>query len=178
MEDSVQNETTARTILARLLIRGQDVNKKVEVLSGGERIKVSFAKLFVSNANMLMLDEPTNYLDMPSIEALQNILCEYEGTVLFVSHDRAFVNGVAKRLLVVKNNQLLEFDGNLQAYEGESTKSKNSQDNHTHKIVLQIRMTEVLARLSQANTNNEELEAEYQELVSQIRKLKMLLVQQ
>jgi macrolide transport system ATP-binding/permease protein len=87
MQNSVQTETTARTILARLLFFGDDVYKKVGVLSGGELIKVSFAKLFVSDSNVLLLDEPTNYLDMPSIQALEDILCQYDGTVLFVSHD-------------------------------------------------------------------------------------------
>ena len=91
----VQSPSVVRTILARLLIAGDDVFKKVGVLSGGERIKVSFAKLFVSGANVLLLDEPTNYLDMASIEALQEVLTDYEGTVLFVSHDRAFTDAVA-----------------------------------------------------------------------------------
>ena len=85
MAESVQSQTVARTILARLLITGDDVYKKVEVLSGGEKIKVSFAKLFVSSANVFLLDEPTNYLDMSSIEALENMLSCYEGTVFFVS---------------------------------------------------------------------------------------------
>ncbi len=116
MEDSVQNQSVVRTILARLLISGDDVFKNVSVLSGGERIKVSFAKLFVSTANVLLLDEPTNYLDMSSLEALQEVLCEYEGTVLFVSHDRAFVNAVADRLLVIENNAITEFEGKLEEY--------------------------------------------------------------
>lgn len=115
--DSVQTQTVTRTILARLLISGDDVYKKIDVLSGGERIKVAFAKLFVSSANLLLLDEPTNYLDMASIEALENVLCEYEGTVLFVSHDRAFVNAVADRVLVIENKAIIDFDGGLKAYE-------------------------------------------------------------
>ena len=80
------------------------------VLSGGERIKVSFAKLFVSRANVLLLDEPTNYLDMPSIEALEEVLKTYQGTVIFVSHDSAFVNSVADRLLVLDNCQITTFE--------------------------------------------------------------------
>ena len=104
MRSSVQSQTVARTILARLLITGDAVYKNVGVLSGGEKIKVSFAKLFVSDANVLLLDEPTNYLDMPSSEALENVLKDYEGTVLFVSHDSTFVNAVANRLLYLKTD--------------------------------------------------------------------------
>ncbi len=102
--------TVVRTILGRLLISGDDVYKNVGVLSGGERIKVSFAKLFVSDANVLMLDEPTNYLDMMSIEALQDVLREYDGTVLFVSHDIGFVSAVADKLLVIENYEIKEHD--------------------------------------------------------------------
>ena len=116
MKDSVQNQTVARTILARLLISGDDVYKNVGLLSGGERIKVSFAKLFVSNANVLLLDEPTNFLDMKSIEALENVLRDYEGTILFVSHDRSFVNAVADRLLIFGNKSIIEFEGTLKDY--------------------------------------------------------------
>lgn len=77
MQDSIQSETVLRTVLARLLICGDNVYKKVEVLSGGERIKVSFAKLMLSKANILLLDEPTNYLDITSIKALQVVECSY-----------------------------------------------------------------------------------------------------
>ncbi len=110
MMSSVQTQTVVRTILGRLLISGDDVYKNVGVLSGGERIKVSFAKLFVSDANVLMLDEPTNYLDMMSIEALQEVLREYEGTILFVSHDIGFVSAVADKLLVIENHEIKERD--------------------------------------------------------------------
>ncbi len=171
MIESVQNETTARTILARLLFPGDSVYKKVGLLSGGERIKVSFAKLFVSSANLLLLDEPTNYLDMESIEALQSILCEYEGTVLFVSHNRSFVNSIAQRLLVIKNGQVLEFEGNLMDYEDKSDISETKQSTQTQKLMLQMRITEVLSKLSEPNTNNDSLEMEYQELLSKLRML-------
>ncbi len=120
MKDSVQKEITARTILARLLLQGNAVHKRVEVLSGGERIKTAFAKLFVSGANVLLLDEPTNYLDMQSMEALENVLKEYEGTVLFVSHDKTFVNAVADRLLLLENGIIKCFDGKLEEYEAQN----------------------------------------------------------
>lgn len=169
IQDSVQNETTVRTILARLLLSGENVYKRVGVLSGGERIKVSFAKLFVSSANVLLLDEPTNYLDMSSVEALQNILCEYEGTVLFVSHDKAFLNGVAERLLVVKEGKILEFEGNLNTYEDGHL--KNQESAQMQKVLLQMRITEVLSKLSKTNSDDGKLEAEYMDLICQIKLL-------
>ncbi len=172
MEDSVQNETTARTILARLLINGDNVYKKVEVLSGGERIKVSFAKLFVSGANVLLLDEPTNYLDMAAIEALQNILREYEGTVLFVSHDRAFVDRVAQRVLIVKDRGLIEYEGNLKACEERDNAPAKKDGGQMQKMLLQMRIAELLPKLSQAPASQKEsLEQEYKELLEQMKQL-------
>ena len=78
------------------------MHKPVAVLSGGEKVKVSLAKLCVSSANVLLLDEPTNYLDLASRQAVEGVLQDYPGTVLFVSHDQAFVNAVATQLLILK----------------------------------------------------------------------------
>ncbi len=170
MSESVQNETTVRTILARLLFIGDSVYKKVGILSGGERIKVSFAKLFVSNSNVLLLDEPTNYLDIPSIEALQSILSEYAGTVLFVSHDRSFVDSIAQKLLIITNGQVLEHDGNLNDYQNKNDSQKIKESTQTQKLLLEMRITEVLSKLNNSN-NDQKLELEYQELVSKLKLL-------
>ena len=169
MENSVQSQTVARTILARLLFTGDDVFKNVGVLSGGERIKVSFAKLFVSDANVLMLDEPTNYLDMPSIEALENVLKEYEGTVLFVSHDRAFVNAVANRLLIFENHKISSFEGNLEGYQKAMDKTNDGAQKELERMALQMRITQVVAALSNPKADKEALETEYQSLLLQLR---------
>lgn len=111
MEDSVQNESVARTILARLLLSAQDIRKKAGVLSGGERIKLAFAKLFVGRANVLILDEPTNYLDIPSVEALEEMFREYEGVLVFVSHDQAFIRACATEILEVKDGKAINYLG-------------------------------------------------------------------
>ena len=108
MAHSVQRETVARTILARLLFSARDMDKPVGVLSGGERNRLCFARLFVSAVNVLILDEPTNYLDLPSIEALEQMLREYEGTLLFASHDAAFVESIANRRLKIENRKIVE----------------------------------------------------------------------
>lgn len=107
---SIQQEAVARTILARLLFFENDMKKPASVLSGGERIKLAFAKLFVSRVNLLILDEPTNYLDIPSIEALEEMFSEYEGTLVFVSHDEAFIHSVATDVLEVMDGKLIHHD--------------------------------------------------------------------
>lgn len=170
MKDSVQSQTVVRTILARLLIAGDDVFKNVGMLSGGERIKVSFAKLFVSNANVLLLDEPTNYLDMKSIEALENVLCDYEGTVLFVSHDSAFVNSVADKLLVVENQKIVEFTGTLGNYLASKKRTPMADNKETERMIVQMRMAEVANKLSSApEAEKERLEEEYRCLMLQLK---------
>lgn len=107
MYDSIQNTCVVRTMLARLLFDEQSLNKKVAVLSGGERIRLSLAKLLVSSANVLVLDEPTNYLDLNSRKAMEEVLQDYSGTILFVSHDITFVDAVATRKVMVKNKNII-----------------------------------------------------------------------
>lgn len=173
MEDSVQTQTTARTILARLLIQGDAVYKKVGVLSGGEKIKTAFAKMFVSGANVLLLDEPTNYLDMQSVEALETVLKDYEGTVIFVSHDRTFVNEVADRLLILGKCSINTFEGRLSEYESKlnSANAKRSADtgsisSELERSMIQMRITEIIAKLSAGNGDKDKLEDEYRRLLN------------
>lgn len=116
MEVSIQKEDIARTILSRLLLSEKDMKKQVGVLSGGERIKLSFAKLFVSDVNLLILDEPTNYLDIPSVEALELLFAEYEGTLVIVSHDEAFIKAVATEVLEVKDHKVNKYYGTPDEY--------------------------------------------------------------
>ena len=106
MRDSVQKEGAVRSILARLLFSARDIHKPVSVLSGGEKIRLCFARLFTSAANVLILDEPTNYLDIPSVEALEKLFSEYEGTMLFASHDEAFVSAIATDRLIIDGHKI------------------------------------------------------------------------
>ena len=101
-----------RNVLASFLFTGEDVFKLVRDLSGGEKGRVSLAKLMLSEANFLILDEPTNHLDIVSKEILENALDSYEGTVLYVSHDRYFINRTASRILSLTRNVLLNYPGN------------------------------------------------------------------
>lgn len=102
----------ARNLLARFLFRGDEIDKRVGMLSGGERSRIALAKLSVSGANLLLLDEPTNHLDIASREALEQVLTGYEGTVLFVSHDRRFIDALAGELWTVADGLLTAFHGN------------------------------------------------------------------
>jgi len=169
MKDSVQSETVARTILARLLLPGDAVYKKVGVLSGGEKIKTAFAKLFVSRANVLLLDEPTNYLDMQSIETLENVLGDYEGTVLFVSHDKTFVRSVADRLLLTGDLTLKSYEGGLEEYEQSLKADEAARSDRLQETVIRMRITEIISRLSMPGCDKEALEAEYRRLLEMLR---------
>ncbi len=170
MRDSVQNEKVCRTVLARLLFLRDDVYKQAGILSGGERIKLGFAKLLLSDANTLLLDEPTNYLDMASIKVLQQMLLEYEGTVVFVSHDRAFINAVADNLLIIEDKQVKTFRGNIAAYESDVPQS--SKDLALERTMLQLKLSRTLTQLSAANEEAKQaLEAEYLAIAAQIREL-------
>ncbi len=110
------NNTKIRNVLAAFLFTGDDVLKPIKSLSGGERGRVSLAKLMLSEANFLILDEPTNHLDIVSKEILENALSSYTGTVLFVSHDRYFINQTATRILDLMNGQLVNYIGNYDYY--------------------------------------------------------------
>lgn len=110
------SNTEIRNVLAAFLFTGDDVFKYVKSISGGERGRVSLAKLMLSNANFLILDEPTNHLDIMSKEILENALNKYTGTILYVSHDRYFINKTASRILELRNQQFTNYIGNYDYY--------------------------------------------------------------
>ena len=110
------NNTQIRNVLAAFLFTGEDVFKRISDLSGGERGRVSLAKLVLSNANFLILDEPTNHLDIMSKEILEDALNGYEGTILYVSHERYFINRTAHRILDLTEGQFVSYVGNYDYY--------------------------------------------------------------
>ena len=99
-------------MLGRMLFGGDDVKKKVTVLSGGEKVRCLLSMVMLQQTNCLLLDEPTNHLDLESIEALQEALQEFPGTLVFVSHDREFVDQVANRVLVMTDDGIEDWRGN------------------------------------------------------------------
>ncbi|SFN94861.1 ABC-F family ATPase [Xenorhabdus japonica] len=110
------DEQAVRGILGRLLFGQDDIKKKVGVLSGGEQGRMLFGKLMMHKPNILVMDEPTNHLDMESIESLNLALELYQGTLVFVSHDRAFVSSLASRILEIKSDKVVDFKGTYDEY--------------------------------------------------------------
>ena len=115
-EYPLMNNTAIRNMLAAFLFTGDDVFKLVGDLSGGEQGRLSLAKIMLSDVNFLILDEPTNHLDMTSKEILENALVSYEGTLLFVSHDRYFINATATRIIELYHQKFLSYPGNYDYY--------------------------------------------------------------
>ncbi len=115
-----------RNLLAAFLFRGDDVEKKIKILSGGEKSRVVLATLMSNNNNLLILDEPTNHLDLKSRDVLLNALKEFEGTVMYVSHDRHFLHGLSNRVFEVDKGGIRIFESNFQYY-AEKKKSEASQ---------------------------------------------------
>lgn len=120
-------ETEVRNILGGFLFRGEDVFKQVSMLSGGEKVRLALAKIFQTRPNFLILDEPTNHMDIVGKEALEDMLIKYEGTVLFVSHDRYFVKRIADALLIFEDGTTRYFPYGYDAYEEKYGKEKMTQ---------------------------------------------------
>lgn len=111
------DDQSLRSVMGRLLFSGDDISKEVNVLSGGEKNRMSFGRLMLGRHNVLLLDEPTNHLDMESIESLQFALELYEGTLFFVSHDREFVSGLATRIIeIMPDGQIIDYTGSYDEY--------------------------------------------------------------
>ena len=110
------DEQIVRATLGRMLFSNEDFKKPVNVCSGGEKNRLIFGKLMMQDHNVLVLDEPTNHLDMEAIESLNLALENYEGTIIFVSHDREFVSSLADRVIEIKNGALIDFQGSFDAY--------------------------------------------------------------
>lgn len=146
MMGSEKSETELRNVLGCFLFAGDDVFKKIKVLSGGEKSRVALAKTLISNANFLLLDEPTNHLDIVSVNILIQALQQYEGTLVVVSHDRHFVSQVATKIWYIEDHQLKEYPGTFDEYTywsqhqktnttpSNSTKDKPSQPSEKPKV--------------------------------------------
>ena len=107
---------TVRGTLGRLLFSQNDIGKPISVLSGGEQRRMLFGKIILQRANVIILDEPTNHLDMESIESLNHALNLFEGTSIFVSHDREFISSLATRVIEIKSDKIIDYDDNYNNY--------------------------------------------------------------
>ena len=139
--------TEIRNMLAAFLFTGDDVFKLIKDLSGGERGRVSLARLMLSEANFLILDEPTNHLDMDSKEILENALNNYSGTVLYVSHDRYFINTTATRVLDLENGLLINYNGNYDYY--------LEKHDHLSSIAKQANSDDIVIKETVQNNNSD-----------------------
>jgi ATPase subunit of ABC transporter with duplicated ATPase domains len=117
----------ARSQLAKVLFLQEDVNKKIKFLSGGEKSRLRLCSLTFDGVNLLVLDEPTNHLDIDSREVLEETLLNFDGTLLFVSHDRYFINKVADKIVVLENCRTREYDGDYTYYQNERKKEEENQ---------------------------------------------------
>jgi ATPase subunit of ABC transporter with duplicated ATPase domains len=110
------DEQTIRATLGRLLFSQDEIKKSVKVVSGGEQGRLLFGKLMLQKSNIMVMDEPTNHLDMESIESLNTALEQYPGTLIFVSHDREFVSSLATRVIEIKADRIIDFNGTYEEY--------------------------------------------------------------
>ena len=174
MAESALPESVARTVLARLNLPGDQVFKPTSALSGGERAKVALARLMLGDYNMLVLDEPTNHLDVFTLQALEALLSGYGGTLLFVSHDRAFVDAVATRIIRFEGLRLIAFEGTLSQYEAEQNRDRGAEDRKLQISTLEMRMAALAARMAAPRKGDrpDELNAEYQQIAADLQRLK------
>ncbi len=137
-------EETIRTVLGAFLFTGDDSDKKVKVLSGGEKSRLILAKLLIKPPNFLLLDEPTTHLDVDAVEALVRALTDYEGTIVFISHDIYFVRSVANAVFEVKDGRIREFPGSFDYYleKREAISQIPRQEEHKPKVSLEKKIIE------------------------------------
>ncbi|MDF9408259.1 MAG: putative ABC transporter ATP-binding protein YheS [Pelotomaculum sp. PtaB.Bin013] len=173
IQKSVLPEPMVRIILARLLFKGNDVYKKVSSLSGGEKVKLSLAKILVSDANFIIIDEPTNYLDVLSMEALESVLCDYEGTLLVISHDRKFLNNVANRVLFIEDSKIKSWEGRLKEYFDEPGIEPDIKEKETGEMVLRLKLAEIAGKIAGCKDEQERirLDKEYALLLDKAKYL-------
>ena len=175
--------TKARTILGSFLFTGEDVEKKIKMLSGGEKARLKLCEIFKKEPNLLLLDEPTNHMDIVGKESLEQILKEYKGTLIFVSHDRYFVNKIANKILEFKPEKVTFFDGSYEEFkewieknkEQENIDSNNKNNKKENENVLQEKSPKNQYLLNKENNKRknkmEKIEKQIEEKEQEIKKI-------
>ena len=155
-----------RTLAGGFLFSGEDVEKRIDKLSGGEKVRVSFLKLYMEKANLLILDEPTNHLDIYSIEVLEDALEDYEGTLLVVSHNRHFLDVVCNTIYYLDENGLKKFKGNYEDYKASLKNSGNNEqgEEKEEKKVSYQEQKEMSRKIAKLKKDIEKLEEEMEML--------------
>ncbi|WP_194270823.1 ribosomal protection-like ABC-F family protein [Fictibacillus phosphorivorans] len=174
MERSLYDETWVRTILARMLFKREDVFKRVDVLSGGEKMKTALAKLFLSDYNVLLLDEPSNYLDLFTREALEEVLVAYPGTFILATHDRRLMEKTATHILELQSSKAFWFEGNYKEFTMRNEIRNEHHYDEDELLKLQFKMTELISQLSVCSelSKKEELDRRYNDVLHRMNKFR------
>jgi ATP-binding cassette subfamily F protein 3 len=174
-----RTENEVRTLLGCFLFAGDEVFKRIKVLSGGEKARVALAKTLMQEANFLLLDEPTNHLDMRSINILVQALQQYEGTFIVVSHDRYFVSQIANKIWWIENETLKEYPGTYEEYEywrtkqeEEALKQAKNQPKITQPPAPKAEVKQEEKPKSVSNNQILKLQKEFDELEKEMNRLK------
>lgn len=136
-----ETKTMIRKHLAQFLFKGNDVKKKVSVLSGGEKVRLIFAKFVLDKYDMIILDEPTNHLDVSAKSELENVLKQYPGTLLVISHDRFFLNEIINKVFLIENDNYQEYEGNYEEYLEQKEAKKEQKISVKTKKIKQVKKT-------------------------------------
>lgn len=185
-KNSLLSQTEARKLLAQSGLDSEDIGKKVKELSGGLRAKLELALLEARHGNVLFLDEPTNHLDLPAREALEDALKAFDGTILFVSHDRRFIEAVANKIVLSEGGTLTEFSGSYQSFldsrkdqkpaperkEKAQTNGYRSKEDRAKEARRKARTKEIEQRLEALEAEETELNAALAECASDYKKVR------
>lgn len=170
MQKVTDDLSLIRNTLGQLMIREGDVYKKFKQLSYGEKVRVALAKLLVQEYNMLILDEPTNFLDIPTKELIEEAIMDYNNSILFVTHDRYLVKNIANEIWVLKDKKLNVYLGDYDYY------MIKTQDNHEYKadiLMLEMKLADLSFKLTNAKDEEKlELEREYFDIARKLREVK------
>ena len=180
-DNTRMSQTEVRSLLAKVRLGADDIDKHVGDLSGGERARLALAMLMAKDNNFLVLDEPTNHLDLSSRESLENALVEYQGTILFVSHDRYFINKIAGKVDVLQDGRITEYSGNYDSYLQQSRKEKQqaeSANNVTPVVTKGYRSPKQRALETNLKARLKAVEQSLVEMEREEQKLNALLVEQ
>lgn len=180
-DNTRMSQTEVRSLLAKVRLGADDIDKHVGDLSGGERARLALAMLMAKDNNFLVLDEPTNHLDLSSRESLENALVEYQGTILFVSHDRYFINKIAGKVDVLQDGRITEYSGNYDSYLQQSRKEKQqaeSANNVTPVVMKGYRSPKQRALETNLKARLKAVEQSLVEMEREEQKLNALLVEQ
>ena len=190
---SGKTDLELRSLLGCFLFSGDDVDKKIKVLSGGEKARVALAKTIVSKANFLMLDEPTNHLDIHSVDLLIGALNNYEGSIVFVSHDRHFVSQIANKIWEIEDHKIVEFKGTYAEWEdwkarrdaaakieeAKATPAKNTDTRNNNQQALKIAAAQEVSPVArqQRAPVDKEVKKEYQKHKNRFQQIEEKLAQ-